>query len=265
MICIACENHYTKLSKSHVIPNFFRKRMTGVNDDGTVKFAFTWINRKDLPNQDLPKPNLMCSVCDSRLGATVERNIPSLLMPSDVNKWSEWKKLPIRSHHLMDIFNTPLWVGIYDYPLMEQNLLERFALSVAWRALHDISREGRSLSSSFLSSQRGQLCNKLAREYIFDSKLGADIQPASLYFLGPKSAKIMSGNENEMPFAWAELGESGEIFGVGVVIGFWIILWPLFDLSAADYFQKMEKLENLCFIHWVGKIKSELDPEWLNA
>ena len=96
MICIACEKEFEKLAKSHVISNFFRKRMTGFYDDkGSKKFKFTWVGHRDLPKQDLPKPNLIFATCDSDLGSLVERDIPKLLMLADLERWDEWNKLPI--------------------------------------------------------------------------------------------------------------------------------------------------------------------------
>jgi len=261
MICIACGDDFEELAKSHVISNFIRKRITGLVDEkGGKKFRFTWVNRIDLPNQDLPKPNLMCKECDSELGSKVERKITNLLMPSDVDKWHEWEKLPIKSTPIFEVFDTPLMVGLYSYPIEQQGLLDRFSMSTAWRALHDMSREGRNLSSQFLRSERGQLFDRLAKEHIFDGKPRGELRLASLYFLGPRSAAIISGQEDEVPFAWAELGDEDEILGVGVILGFWVILWPLFECSAYEYFDKLNKLENLCFANWVGKIKSELDP-----
>lgn len=263
MICIACEGNFEALAKSHVISNFFRKRITGwVDEKGAKKFRFTWVDRKDLPNQDLPKPNLMCVKCDSKLGSIVESNIPQLLMPSDIDNWGEWEKLPITQMAIDNVFDGFLWVGVYNYPNEQQNILERFSLSTAWRALHDMSREGRTLSSEFLKSKRGQLFDKLAKGYIFENKSRGEVRLASLYFLGPNSAKIISGQESEMPFAWAELGEGSEFLGVGVFLGLWVILWPLFESSASDYFDKLNKLERLCFLNWVGKIKAGLDPNW---
>ncbi|RDX38960.1 hypothetical protein DZA52_01610 [Vibrio campbellii] len=151
MICIACEKEFEKLAKSHVISNFFRKRMTGFYDDkGSKKFKFTWVGRRDLPKQDLPKSNLMCATCDGDLGSLVERDIPKLLMPADLERWDEWNKLPIESRAIDEVFDTPLWVGVYIYPQEHQSLLDRFAMSTAWRALHDMSSEGRALSTPFL-------------------------------------------------------------------------------------------------------------------
>ncbi|TDM54404.1 hypothetical protein [Aliivibrio fischeri] len=262
MICIACEEEHEKLAKSHVISNLFRKRMTGFQDhNGSRKFEFKWVGRKDLPKQDLPKPNLMCTKCDSNLGSLVERYVSNLMMPKDIEDWQEWKKLPIKPTPLDEVFDTTLWVGTYDYPEKNKTILDRFALSTAWRALHDMEKEGRALSTNFLNSERGVKVNKLARDYIFKGVKAEDLRDASLYFMGPNSAKIMSGQETEMPFAWAELGEDNELLGIGVILGYWIILWPLFELSP-DYFDKLNQLERLCFINWVGKVKSDLDLNW---
>ncbi|MEC6899604.1 hypothetical protein [Photobacterium piscicola] len=270
MICIACEKEHEKLAKSHVISNLFRKRMTGFLDqNGSRRFEFKCVGRKDLPKQnlpkqDLPKPNLMCTECDRNLGSLVERYVSNLIMPQDIEDWEQWKKLPIKPTPLDGVFDTTLWVGTYDYPEKNKAILDRFALSTAWRALHDMQKEGHILSTNFLNSERGKKVNKLAKDYIFEGVKIGELRDASLYFLGPKSAKIISGQETEMPFAWTELGKDNEFLGVGVILGYWIILWPLFEFSP-DYFDKLKQLEKLCFINWVVKVRSDLDPNCLAA
>lgn len=75
MYCIKCEGDENKLAKSNIVQNFRRKRLTGdIDSTGAKKFKFRWIGRKDLPNQDLPKPKLMCEACDSELGEKAEKN-----------------------------------------------------------------------------------------------------------------------------------------------------------------------------------------------
>jgi hypothetical protein len=45
MICIACGIESEKLAKSHIVPNFVRKRLTGqLDNEGNKKFKYKWIN-----------------------------------------------------------------------------------------------------------------------------------------------------------------------------------------------------------------------------
>lgn len=259
MICIACDTDIDELAKSHVISNFVRKRMTGeLGSNGSKQYKFKWVGRSDLPRQDLPKPYLMCKECDNLLGSIVERGAPPLLMPNDVENFGEWEKLPIKLAPLHGIFDDPLWLGVYDYPERQQTIINKFAISTAWRALHSMSKESRELSKGFLTSERGGNINKLVIGHLFKEQLLYGAPRATLYYLGPESVTFISNNDDEFPFAWAELGESEEFLGVAVMFAYWVILWPLFDYDPIYYFDKLEKLEKICFMDWAAKIKSEL-------
>jgi hypothetical protein len=261
--CIACNKNKVKLVQSHIISNFFRKRLTGeVDPAGKKKYKFSWVNQRDYPRQDLPKPKLMCEKCDSKLGSIIESHVPKLIMPQNINDIKGWRNLPIKFEALYELFKDPFWLGVYKYSEPERTILERFSLSVAWRALHSMAKDEKKLSLSFLKSNRGQKLNKAAKSYIFDNEIKSNVYPASLYYLGKNSAKFLSGKDDEMPFAWAELGEPNEILGIGVILGYWVILWPLFEFSAENYFDKLTKLERICFIHWAAQVKSDLAPSF---
>lgn len=259
MICIACHTDKEELAKSHVISNFVRKRLTGeLGSNGRKQYKFKWVGPSDLLTQDLPKPYLMCKDCDNLLGSMVERGAPPLLMPNDVENFGEWEKLTIKPTPLHRIFDDPLWLGVYQYPECQQTIIDKFAISTAWRALHSMSKEGRQLSRKFLTSERGDNINNLIIGHLFRNQSLHVAPRAALYYLGPKSASFISNNDDELPFAWAELGEKEELLGVAVMFAYWVILWPLFDYDQAYYFDKLEKVEKICFMDWAAKIKSEL-------
>jgi hypothetical protein len=262
MICIACDTDKEELAKSHVISNFVRKWLTGeLGHDGRKQYKFKWVGRNDLPRQDLPKPYLMCEKCDTLLGSIVERGAPSLLMPNDVDNFGEWEKLPIKPMPLHGVFDDPLWLGVYEYPECQQSIIDKFAISTAWRALHSLSKEGRELSIGFLTSERGENINKLVIGHLFRNQ-SLNVAPrAALYYLGPESVTFISNNDDEFPFAWAEIGENEEFLGVAVMFAYWVILWPLFDHDPIYYFDRLEKLEKICFMNWAAKIKSELKAQ----
>lgn len=267
MICIACGTEKDALARSHVIPNFIRKRLTGeVRTDGSKKYSFKWVDRKYLPKQDLPKPNLMCEKCDNDLGARVENGIATLLMPNCVDVHEEWKKLPIFPHEINNVFTEPLTLGVYDYPLNELWKLEKFALSVAWRALHDISKNGEAFSSAFLGSARGSNINKTVVRHLFHN----DDLPnpyytlqttydASIYYWSPSTVASITNKVDEMPFAWTELTEDDEFLGVAVMFAYWIIVWPLFEHDSSQYSAKLKRLNKLCFWDWWGHVHKQLN------
>lgn len=260
MICIGCDRDVKKLERSHVIPNFFRKRMTGIEHKGGggKSFAFSWFG--SLPTKDLPKPPLLCKGCESYLGSNIERDIAQYLMPNNLSDWSEWEKLPIHVSLLIDSPNFKMHVGTYRYPATISECLDKFSISVAWRALHSMSQEGHPLSRSFLDTVRGEDLNEQVKKFIFHKGGERPNRAARLFYLGPQAAKTLSGSETQMPFAWTEIGDHEGIHGVAVLIGFWLIIWPLFEFSE-DEFDYLDKLigleENVCGM-WFGKVISEL-------
>lgn len=259
MTCIACNSTQEKLVESHVISKFIRNRLTSYLDSkGEKRYRFTWVNREGLPTQDLPKPYLMCKSCDNKLGSDVEEKVPVLLIPNHINKFTEWEKLPIEAKAIDGVFPTTLWLGEYRYQESESNILNRFSISIAWRALHEMSKTGGLCSRRFLESERGQKLNNLARNFIFRNSSRGILPLAFLYYMGPNTPKLITGSDIDIPFAWTELGSSNEFLGVSVIMGHWIILWPLFELHIDTYFEKMVLLEKACFIEWVGFLKSKI-------
>lgn len=259
MICIACGKEQPDLVNSHVVPNFIRKRLTGEKkSDGSRSFSFRWVGRKDLSKQDLPKPRLMCKGCDNNLGAEVEDGIAELLMPDNVDSLEAWNDLPIFPHEIHGVFDTPLTLGVYDHPLNKQFMIEKFALSVAWRALHALAKDGEQHCGALLSSERGLSIDKSVRQHLFG---GASLQNAYapfIYYWPPRTVNFITNNSGDMPFAWAELGDEGEFLGVGVMFAYWVIVWPLFERDSSQYSAKLDRLNKLCFMDWFAHVCRQL-------
>lgn len=259
MLCIACGSAEKKLANSHVISRFIRMRLTGVLGEGGARtFSFKWIGRRDLPKQDLPKPKLMCIECDNRLGSLIEEKVIDLIMPKKLNSQSDWNTLPINAESISGLFDEPLYLGVYDHTLSQQFIVEKYALSVAWRALHAMAKDGREMSQRLLSSDRGKDINKAVVDYIFSDSMRLETHEAYFYYWPAETVRFISTKDDEIPFAWTEIGYKEELLGVSVIFGFWIIVWPLFKLGANQYEEKLAKLREISFVNWVGHVRQQL-------
>ncbi len=74
IICIQCLVNLAD-ADSHVVPNSIRKRMYGEKRENGKTFAFSYIGRPEPPNQDFPKPKLMCRTCDNKFGSGLEKTL----------------------------------------------------------------------------------------------------------------------------------------------------------------------------------------------
>ncbi|WP_416140472.1 hypothetical protein ACM26W_08890 [Halomonas sp. HK25] len=259
MICIACGEEKEKLAKSHIVPNFVRKRLTGEPDNkGNKKFKFKWGGREDLPKQDLPKPYLMCKKCDNDLGAKVERDIAPFIMPDKVDDMASWDKLDIDTLDNVRVSGAPFHVGKYVCSNNEKSMLNKFSISVAWRALHAMAKDERPLSKKFLDSERGVKVNNAAINHIFNDEPPYDLYGATLYYLRPSPVPFITNQIDEYPFAWVELGGNQSDLGIGVIFGCWVIIWPLGNGGMSEYFDHLDRLEKECFESWLFQVRSEL-------
>ncbi|PMN98001.1 hypothetical protein BCT19_24685 [Vibrio splendidus] len=261
MKCIVCGIENQKLAKSHIVPNFVRKRLTGETDkEGNKKFKFKWIGRQDLPKQDLPKPYLMCKKCDNDLGAKVEKEIAPFIMPDRVDDMDSWDSLNIYIDTLdkVKVSGSPFHVGKYRCSNSEELMLNKFSMSVAWRALHAMSIDGMPLSTEFIKTERGEKINSSAVSHIFNDEPPYDLYKASLYYLGPKSASFITNKIDEYPFGWVELGSNQSDLGIAVIFGCWVIIWPLGSGGMAEYYDHLDSLEIECFESWLLQVKSAL-------
>lgn len=274
MKCIACHNE-TKLIKSHVISNFVRKKLTGEVINKNTAYRFNWLNRPDLPQQDLPKPLLMCAECDSAFGESIERDAATVLIPEtkngDENYWKVWELLNIHSEKMEDVLNDSFYLGVYKYPDQTLSLLREFATLTAWRALHAIARDDeQSKSREFIESQNGVEFDNLVIKYLTSSKESKEeaakqVSTASLYYWGPNNAILLTSKNDELPFAFAELSDcDGVLLGIGVVFAFWIVLWPVFADADTDSPQKMTKLHQQCFERWFAQMYGQFRVQLKN-
>lgn len=255
MPCICCKED-NDLIDSHIISKFVRNRLTGIENGASKRFEFRWSNGRR-PTQDLQKRKLMCSTCDNEAGSVIETLASRLLIPADPTSPTSWERLPFRVEDLIEIGSKPVRGAVYAYDTPKENdCIAAFALLTAWRALHAMALDGEAAVINFLNSPQGAAIDHQTASYFHSvhttKRVGTPPSPAAhLYFLGPKSAAIISGKNDDMPFAWGFLDDDGPL-GIGVVFGYWIILWPFFDESTDP--QKAAALRQACFIHWHGQI-----------
>lgn len=209
---------------SHVVPNSIRKRMYGEKKDKSKKFAFSYIGRPELPAQDFPKPKLMCRECDSKFGSDLEKTLPDLLMPADVDNPKSWDELG-----LIALNHGPF----KDYPPEVQPLLKRNAALIAWKVLHAVARDGKTPDlSSFLHSPAGQALDRAMLSFIIQQDLTPpriSLQEPVLWKIEPTTAAAITGKDDELPISWTVSYESGkpEKASIFAVFGLWIVGWQL--------------------------------------
>lgn len=258
MACIKCGKQ-EDLAESHIVPNFIRKRLTGeIGSNGNKKFSFEWNGTRKRTTQDLLKPHLMCRSCDSLMGSKVEKDIANLLMPKDVDIWSDWQQLPIVAKKIDGVFADSLHLGKYTYDGENEVLLDKFAILTAWRALHALALDNQLLSTRFLRSNQGIKINQTVIDYLFHDQPLTDGLSTYLYYCPPKMISFISGSEDKLPFSWIEIGEGNQISGVVVIFAFWIITWPLFDCEAVDYSMELQRFNQQAFTHGVGHVMKNI-------
>jgi len=251
MTCICCKTNSVS-ARGHIISNFIRKRVTGIETRSGKRFEFHWSGQKG-PTQDLQKRLLMCKACDNGAGSAIEERSATLLMPPDPSNPDQWDEMPLVPVELLEFAGEPFKLAYYDYESSaDQDYLDAFALLTAWRAVHALALDGQPAASKFLNSPKGKAVDIEVADYLHEVHTSNQIAPqpvptAALYWQGPRMAVILSGKDDEMPFAWAVL-EDQEPLGVAVLFGFWVILWPFFDES--DEPEKYETLKRKCFIDW---------------
>ncbi|WP_199153805.1 hypothetical protein [Chromobacterium sp. ASV23] len=221
--CIKCLTKPAD-ADSHVVPNSIRKRLYGEKKNASKKFSFSYVGRPDLPTQDFPKPKLMCRECDSKFGSDLEKTLPQLLMPADVDSPESWNELGL----------IPLDHGPFkDYPPKVKPLLKRNAALIAWKVMHAVARDGKAPDlSKFLHSPDGQALDREMLSFITQP----DWKPSTislkepvLWKIEPKTAAALTREEDELPISWTvnyepQQPKTAIIFAV---FGFWIVGWQL--------------------------------------
>lgn len=223
IICIQCLVNPAD-ADSHVVPNSIRKRMYGEKRENGKRFAFSYIGRPELPGQDFPKPKLMCRACDSKFGSDLEKTLPELLMPADVDDPKSWDELG-----LIDLDHGPF----KDYPPAVQPLLKRNAALIAWKVLHAVARDGKTPDlSNFLQTTAGEALDHAMLHFIIQQALPLPtilLKEPVLWKIEPKTAAAITGKNDDLPISWAvnyELGNP-EPASISAVFGLWIVGWQL--------------------------------------
>ena len=259
MECICCITG-TPIVDSHIISNFIRKAITGIETPNGKKFQFSYVGRRDLPKQDLPKPKLLCEYCDNNFGSTIEKPAASVLIPGgNLASISVWNELPLHYVNILEIEGRPLTAAQYK---IESDLKEcavfKFQVLTAWRALHAMNANGDRDAVEFLASDEGKRLQKTTTRFLTKSDHKNYLHfpyYSQLYLFGPRSAACISGADDEVPFAWTFI-RSGEQIGVAVILGYWVILWSL--LSDDDPRSNFRELLFPTFVDWHAQVNRML-------
>ncbi|MDR6385100.1 hypothetical protein J2802_005534 [Paraburkholderia caribensis] len=125
--------------------------------------------------------------------------------------------------------------------------------------MHAMRVKGDSDVVAFLNSADGQKLNQATIQFLKSSDPNADLwfpYYSELYFLGPTSAAALSSSYEEVPFAWAFLND-GKRRGVGVLLGFWVIVWRLREDSDND--GSFPELMEMTFGDWLPHTGQRLE------
>ena len=262
MICIYCREPGRDMADSHVISKFFRNRLTGIVDQkGQKRYSFQWIDRPDLPKQDLPKPNLLCIEHDNKFGDVIEGLASSLIIPSKSYFLEKNVAPPNWRMAELDLSigeSSPISVAYYASPNdVEDDTVNKFAILTAWRALHALRLDNVIAVTAFLSSSEGMRVNDETIAFLDVTKKDADLlypYGAQFYLMGPCFARDITGSDEDMPFAYQYLERDGQRCIV-VLMGFWVIIWPLLhqDDPKLDFLQ----VRQMVFIDWFLKLSDD--------
>lgn len=161
-ICILCHNEKT-LIESHVVSNFLRKLVFGPADkSGSYNLAhgktppgFSSTTDTSITRfrqaQDLPKPRLMCSQCDSSFSG-LEESLSKIIRAARLRE-------DPRNIYLESCLATELPLNLkryrqYKLDAERANIVERVGVLTCWRALHDTSSNS-ALLFDYLASPAG--------------------------------------------------------------------------------------------------------------
>ncbi|GEM_PF-5269406 len=232
-ICILCHNEKT-LIESHVVSNFLRKLVFGPADkSGSYNLAhgktppgFSSTTDTSITRfrqaQDLPKPRLMCSQCDSSFSG-LEESLSKIIRAARLRE-------DPRNIYLESCLATELPLNLkryrqYKLDAERANIVERVGVLTCWRALHDTS------------SNSALLFNYLA------SPAGLKMQADALSFVG--------GNQpNTFGRLWVliptpelarEVGGAGDIATYG---------WDVHRFQSKET-QRTDYMVSLWFAHWL--------------
>jgi len=260
MKCIRCQQE-KELSNSHVISKFIRMSLTGIIDEKnrkTFRFRFNGNSKID---QDLPKPKLMCGVCDNGYCSRIEDSAKRVLIPEgDLGIADTWTIRPLRTRTI-DLGAAGSSVCVSEFhpkDAFEDRSINKFTVLTAWRALHSLEREGHPFARNFLQTDAGKELDTRTIAFLDSDFPGDDLlfeNNARLHFLGPVGATQITGENDEMPFAWNFI-ECEKQSCVSVLMGYWTIIWPLRMLDDPD--RDFRQLEKVTYLDWVSAVSEIL-------
>lgn len=256
MKCILCDQE-KELIDSHIISKFIRKRLTGVDTGKSTVFKYRYFDQPKPFSQDLPTENLMCGACDSCMGNKIEKRAAELMIPKgDLSIPETWESMNMRIRKLTFVpskgpINDPFKVWSFQIENdVDDLILKRFAVLTAWRALHEMSRNGKQEVVDFLASDDGNVLNKKTIVFLESGDVAESAffpYFATFDFLGPLSAVGITGKDDEMPFVWSFI-KLGEQSAVAVMLGYWVIVWPL--LPDGDSRRNFREVLKFTFVDW---------------
>lgn len=261
MTCIYCGSTVAKMANSHVISNFIRKRLTGmVGPKGSKTYQFRWFERPDMPEQDLPKPQLLCVEHDNRFGQVVESPAAIVLMPNPANFLTS-ATVPLGWHTVaLPLADEIKSITVAEYRpsnKVDDDAILRFPVLTAWRALHALKSDGHPDVIAFLSTAEGKELNEKTVKFLDPEAKNVDIgyeYIAPIYLTGPQHACFLTGSDEDMPFAYAYLENDGQSC-VAVLLGYWIIIWPL--LPDGHPKRNFQAIRQMVFLHWHHHLREQ--------
>ena len=211
-------------ANSHVVPNSIRKRIYGEMTEKGKKFSFIYLNRSDLSNQDFPKPHLMCTDCDNKFGSDLEKDLPAILMPANVNDPKDWDKL-----NLNKLNHGPF----KEYSLEAQPLLKRNAALIAWKVMYAVVRDGKAPElSHYLDTPAGKTLDRAILNFITgqeDPQHTISLREPVFWKIEPQTAAAITGKNDALSISYAVIYEDGkpENAIILAVFGLWVVAWEL--------------------------------------
>lgn len=164
-----------------------------------------------------------------------------------------WDKLPFYDSLVGTFKGNEISFPAYDYAEPEATEIDRFAVLVAWRALHAeaISHNVSRILMEFMKSPVGQRLDQSAKTFIAGAALREcdGVERPDLWRLHPQMLVDISNDEEELPISWGIIGQS-KVEAVVVLFGFWLVFWRVsFDEPLSDKSQIV--------VAWLGYLREK--------
>jgi hypothetical protein len=272
MNCILCRKD-KPLIQSHIISNFIRKACAGEEDPltGAKRYDFSWKSPTGIRfTQDLPKPRLMCSECDSKLGQRIEKPAKEGLMPNGFTPQNPTTFAALngrlQAEAVAQLAGKPVQMGVYlDDGSDKDSVRTIFSVLVSWRALHAMAlSESNGVAARFLNSSEGTQLDNATIAYLNSADTTNYLVTlpgfVRLYVTGPDTPRFIAGSPERFPFATALLTtDSGEAVAIFVTFACWVIIWSFerddLDIGSRPRFAD---IRSSCFIDWQRALKRDL-------